>query len=52
MPPQQPDRLLDFGDDGLDFGSHNRDQISGVGEQVSTTAKTGPDPCFLDPLPQ
>jgi hypothetical protein len=40
MPPQQPDRLLDFGDDGFDFGTHNRWEISGVREQVSTTAKT------------
>jgi hypothetical protein len=23
MPPQQPERLLDFGDDGLDFGAHD-----------------------------
>jgi hypothetical protein len=22
MPPQQPDRLLDVVDDGLDFGAH------------------------------
>jgi hypothetical protein len=26
MPPQQPERLLDFFDDGLDFGTHFRDQ--------------------------
>jgi hypothetical protein len=22
MPPQQPDRLLDLGDDGFDLGTH------------------------------
>jgi hypothetical protein len=30
MPPQQHERLLDLGDDGLDFGAHIRRQISGV----------------------
>jgi hypothetical protein len=27
MPPQQPDRLLDLVDDGLDFGAHGRDLV-------------------------
>jgi hypothetical protein len=25
MPPQQSERLLDFGDDGFDFGAHSSD---------------------------
>jgi hypothetical protein len=36
MPPQQPGRLLDLGDDGLDFRAHVRWQISGVRRQLST----------------
>jgi hypothetical protein len=36
MPPQQHQRLLDFGDNGFGFGAHVRDQISGVRHQVST----------------
>jgi hypothetical protein len=36
MPPQQPERLLDFGDNGLDFGAHIRRQISGFRYQLST----------------
>jgi hypothetical protein len=27
MPPQQPDRLLDLVDDGLDFSAHGRDLV-------------------------
>jgi hypothetical protein len=30
MPPQQPDRLLDFSHDGLDFGAHIGDQASAI----------------------
>jgi hypothetical protein len=34
MPPQQSERLLDFGDDGFDFGAHIG-QVSGIGHQGS-----------------
>jgi hypothetical protein len=45
MPPQQRERLLDLGDDGLDFGAHIRWQISGLRYQVSTgTGLLSPDP--------
>jgi hypothetical protein len=38
MPPQQPDRLLDLGDDGLDFGAHDLkigNRTSNVRMQIS-----------------
>jgi hypothetical protein len=44
MPPQQPDRLLDLGDDGFDFRVHIRCEISGVGCQLSTTEPVIPKP--------
>jgi hypothetical protein len=37
MPPQQPDRLLDFSHDGLDFGTHVSDQASAIRTQGSAT---------------
>jgi hypothetical protein len=40
MPPQQPDRLLDLGDDGLDFGAHIRDQF--VRDQLWGTGVQAP----------
>jgi hypothetical protein len=40
MPPQQPGRLLDLGDDVLDFGTHGsfRDQETGIGNQEEASA--------------
>jgi hypothetical protein len=35
MPPQQPGRLLDLGDDILNFGAHIRYQVSGIRKQAS-----------------
>jgi hypothetical protein len=35
MPPQQPDGLLDFLDDGGDFSAHGSCQISGSGMALS-----------------
>ncbi len=29
MPPQQPDRLLDLGDDGFDFRAHDDERFNG-----------------------
>jgi hypothetical protein len=34
MPPQQSERLLDFGDDGFDFGAHIG-QVSVIRNQLS-----------------
>jgi hypothetical protein len=36
MPPQQPERLLDLGDNSFGFRTHVRRQISDVRHQVST----------------
>jgi len=33
MPPQQPDRLLDLGNDGLDFGAHGGNRGSAIRRQ-------------------
>jgi len=40
MPPQQSERLLDFGDDGFDFGAHIG-QVSVIRNQVSTCQVAG-----------
>jgi hypothetical protein len=34
MPPQQPDGLLDLGDDGLNFSAHIGCRISVIGYQI------------------
>jgi len=34
MPPQQPDRLLDFVDHGVDFGAHGPAYLTG-GESMA-----------------
>jgi hypothetical protein len=36
MPPQQRQRLLDFGDDSFGFGTHIRGQISDIRQELST----------------
>jgi hypothetical protein len=46
MPPQQPDRLLDLIDDGLDFSAHGEAppaagrRIRGIGDKADLTVRS------------